>query len=431
VQINQRSFLEIFVWAYIFSIIFETIVTLKILGNNVLLPELIFLTASPVFVFYLFRNMGKCWSLAKTNKIIQCSILYVFAVAISWMVNGHSSSLGELLASIYAIGLLLSIVILGDDSFPKLIVSVVILAGLVCSGIMFLGLLANSIKISDRWVEYYPDYVILGDVWRSKGWFRSPILTADFLCIAGILAYFRWKKNELYKPWIVLLLLSAGIALTMVKSVLVVVAIVLSTVGVANKNYFYLKQIVAASIIFLSLFISHAFIKKTDTIGTSGVLNKDYTSGTSYVIPYTNYSIVPTAYSTLKYASLNAGFSHFLVGIGGNRQIDYHRKLFSDGVIAKEFNLAPHSTFFGAFGELGILGLISILMLYFFIYKSIIELYKINVLDGVDKVMAISILSFVIISGITVDNMNIRHYWVLIALLPLLAISNQSEYVRK
>ena len=88
--------------------------------------------------------------------------------------------------------------------------------------------------------------------------------------------------------------------------------------------------------------------------------------------------------------------------------------LIARGAIIQPLCCAPHSTFFGALGELGLEGFAALIWLIVAAYKKIRA-----VLEPPERTVAFVLIAYFCISGINLDMMNIRHYWIWLAFLAI------------
>ena len=132
------------------------------------------------------------------------------------------------------------------------------------------------------------------------------------------------------------------------------------------------------------------------------------------------YAFVPTFYYGTKRAALFAIYDYFPFGVGGDNLSDYCRQLVAQGRHLRAFCCAPHSTFFGALGELGVLGFGLVIALFTKFWRITTTLPLFDSPIPHFNLMAKSLAFFLIVEGITVDLMNVRHFWLILAVLALL-----------
>ena len=173
---------------------------------------------------------------------------------------------------------------------------------------------------------------------------------------------------------------------------------------------------IATLLMFIYLFTSHVMIKNIEDKSFTNFLSSPYSSAEYYQIPNSNYVILPSIYLTQKYVSLMAGCIYFPLGVGGNCHMEFAKYLYKTGQIKANVTLTPHSTYFGAFGELGILGLLCIV----YLYKELLSYSKQIMNFDLGYRWIYGAVLFIIISGLTIDNMNLRHQWILISVLFLI-----------
>ena len=411
---------------YILSFSVEGVFTTDLFGNKVQLPELIFLLFAP-FAFIALLKTG-AWRFPRIISIDYALLFYLFSVLAATVYSCNSNSVGELLGIIYFSSLyMIANLLLLHSGNSRAIVIFLVISAWIAALLGIVGMVIIYLGGETSWAAFYPNYPYTGDTYRAQGFLRSPILLADFLTI-GLLLLLNAKNYILKKfsriHWLVALVLLSGLLLTLTKSILLFlvvfiwVAVRVYSVKPIIKKLGYLVSIVLT---IFYLFNSHFFIKNTSDRDFNAFLESPYSSHTQISIPHSTYSIIPSIYTTQKQACIIEGTRFFPFGSGGNNHIEYAKVLYAEGAIPFYAHLTPHSTYFGTFGELGIFGLLAIIFLCFTVFKEIKTLHLKKQINYISHVGYIAIALFIVLQGITMDFMNIRHYWILLIALAVKA----------
>lgn len=378
------------------------------MSNNVLLPEVIFCIIAPVILFQsLSLNKLK---LFLTSKFVIATIFYIVFVLISYLYTLKNCAFGEFLASCYAFGILLLVYLnIYESNDSEKVIKMLVFSGVIAAIFSIIGYIAGTYFNLSFFNTFYKAYPLTGDTFRGHGLIRGPMIAADLIMIALLLQLPRIKSennhNQLNKIFFVIL--TIGGVLTLTKSIIIVIGLILifySGKFIINSN---LTRALGIMTILFYIFTSHFLIKKNDDLFYKNFASSPYSSNTYYALN-DKLLLVPTIYSTQKYISLIAGIENFPFGIGGNCHMQFAKDLYKKGYIKANVSLTSHSTYFGVFGEMGLFGLISVIFLY---WTGLITAIKI------ENKSLISCIVFIILSGLTIDNMNLRHHWILFGIL--------------
>lgn len=407
-SLKEESFFIALLGVFIFSFSLETVWQTKIYGNNVLLPEIVFCIISPIILikYLTYDRVRQFFKLA----FVRILLVYVGLVLLSFIISQKSTAFGEFIASVYAIAILFVVFLIAwKNENSEKILKFLIYSGVVASILSILGFLLGQLFNINYLNTFFPHYPMTGDTYRGHGLIRGPMIASDLMCVSMLVLLQNLENNKLLvskSKKIFILILSLGLLSTLTKSILILIGLILLFYPVRGKFKIFYRYL-GGLIILAYLIMSHFLIKKNTSEFHQYFKNSPYSSNTYYQIT-DNYLLVPTIYSTQKYISIKAGLENFPFGIGGNYHMKYAQKLFEDGVVSANVTLAPHSTYFGAFGELGIFGLIAVCSMYYLAYT-----YSKNYCLGQYHM----ILAFIILSGVTIDNMNLRHHWVIFGVL--------------
>ena len=406
--------------AYIISCAIEGIFTIPLAGNIIQLPEVIFL----LFASYFFININKIkWREFKFIRLDFALFAYALAVLLSWISSGKNNALGEVLGITYFLSFYFMCNIIFRPSqhlysnAQKLAFTSAATAGFFgLIGWLLLYFFDNN---SMAWL--FPNYPILGDTIRVKGFIRGPIILADFLAI-GLILFLLWCKfdyKSIHKKWrLAFLLILAGLIMTKTKSILVVYFILagayLKLKPSSKRVSWFLKSSSWMTLI-IYLITSHVFFIEKESPDFQQKLKSPYSSCQAYETFNKNWMLIPSVYSSQKALAVIAGIRHIPFGIGGNQLILYNREIHEEGILPCHNTLTPHSTYFGAFGELGIFGLCMLLILLITIYQTIqTSGFSTDVL-----IVAMTLYLYLLLQAITTDVMNFRHYWLLLVFLAI------------
>jgi|GEM_PF-1765084 len=89
---------------YLISLAVEDLVNIPLLGNKLMLPELVFLIWAPVGLLYVVQNKATLLGWMKSRGPLDAALLWYFlAVCCSWVASGRLHALGEVIGTGYLI----------------------------------------------------------------------------------------------------------------------------------------------------------------------------------------------------------------------------------------------------------------------------------------------------------------------------------------
>ncbi|MEM8524472.1 MAG: O-antigen ligase family protein [Bacteroidota bacterium] len=417
----ERKPLVLLASIYIISIPLDGLFSVPLLGGKIQLPEAIFLLlATTTFVlivvrFSYFKSFFATLQLLWLDKIL---LLYGALVFLSYLTSQHPNALGESLAVsyfliLYAILRLLKIRLKG-------IKWVVLVALWIAVISVFFSLIMFHVFDNDYFVYHHEDYYLLGDQVRPNGWSKSSLMLSEYLCIGTlvIVAFYDWKKHLL-----LLILTAIALYFTKAKSVFVIAGVLMLFPTLAFQLPIFwkrLSQVLGVAFILFYLVFSHAFFFTQKE-------NLHYSVGTCKSYEIANLYVVPTPYFHTKKAAINSFLEHPIQGIGGNTFITKLPEFYKRGLVDCEIYQSPHCTFTGALAELGIFGFLLILLGFFLLFRQSKQLFTHKKINQNHYYALLCILLFIALQAVTYDSMNIRHYWVMMAIFGNQIIHLKSE----
>ncbi|MBL7816368.1 MAG: hypothetical protein JNL70_15210 [Saprospiraceae bacterium] len=425
---NQTIFrlFNLFFIAYTISFALEQLLSIRTPIGIIFLPEILYIPLSVTFLFCLptiWKHRKQL--LADWLFFDSLVIIYAIIVATSYAFHPTSNSLREMVGCGYmsSFYFMTTWVFRTQNSLTllqngvKIFAYSGVLASIIAIGSYLIGLLGLNQTVAQTH-EYYP---LIGDAMRSFGLFRNPIFHANYLaCTLIVFASYEFDKIKKGQPFILFLLFLFGLALflTKTKSVLIVFALglfFLTKMSPLSKTVKYSFCALSVFAVLSYLCLSHLLIIKTKQPNLDIILSKGYYFPQFLWQITDDYAIVPTFYYGTKRAALLAFYDSFPWGIGGDNLTNYVHQLVAQGRHLRPFCCAPHSTFFGALGELGLLGLAAILTFFTQLVKMI---KKIRVFDAFlpqFALMSKSLIFFLCCEAVTVDLMNVRYFWLIMA----------------
>jgi hypothetical protein len=161
------------------------------------------------------------------------------------------------------------------------------------------------------------------------------------------------------------------------------------------------------------LFFSHWLILDRNNPNFEATLHEPFYSTNDAWTPLgSHYVLMPTFYTARKNLACLFGERAFPWGIGGNELTAVQDSVLEAKGMDLMRETAPHSTFWGVFAELGLLGMIALFALFWASFQAIRNKFDIEI-----QPFYLGILAFLFLEAFTVDLMNVRILWVLLALL--------------
>jgi hypothetical protein len=416
---------------YVLSIPLGTMVTFELLGNNVQLPEVVYL---PLLVFTLWKVRWSVLQKIEWNWIDVAAALYATSVVVAWAINRTHNAFGEVVAcgylmSLYGVLRYWNTAQHTENNVEK----TVAWTGYIAAIFGILGYILAYWGINN-WVRLDDYYPFLGEVFRAKGFFANPIF---FVTHVGSVLFLilakqkekiaRNEKNSLFG----LGLIALALILTKIKSLLSLFGVLCFVFAsfVPSRWFKISSRIVGTIAIIAYLFFSHWLIlDRTDPNFETKRHAPFYSTNTTWTPLGNHYALMPTFYHARKELAYYFGKKAFPWGIGGNELYwAQDSTLEAQGVDLMREN-APHSTFWGVFAELGGLGLIAIFTLFVVAFQTIRK----EVASTLQPYF-LGLLAFLFLEAITVDLMNVRVLWVLLAMLsscaaPILRKKHSNPY---
>ena len=231
------------------------------LGNNFLLPELIFGLFFPIIYLLNFDfEKLKGWLSTKLSLILICYSILVF---VSFVYTGNYNALGEFFASFYTFSLLSFTYLLIQKNKLSYIIASIVICALIVSATSLVGFISSNFLNLEIFSGYYPNYPIVGNVYRGFGFVRGPMFAADIIIIA-ILLLENWTSK--FRRYLQIFLI-VGIISTLTKSILILFSIYFILIIPFKINQYRSTFIIIGWIgICFYLLNSHFFIKNKNDL---------------------------------------------------------------------------------------------------------------------------------------------------------------------
>ena len=430
---GDKFLLKAFLFTYLVSTAFTDVLTLPGIVSKIQVPELVFFPLFAIWLFELFKE--RKFSNSRIEPLEWAILLYIFFTMISALISGEQSSWLEVTGLIYlaAVYLVYKTSLRFIPRSGNFVYSAFIVCGVIASltGIAGWVLSTTGFETVLAMPADHP-YPYMGPVSRATGWMVSPNMLFNLISVV-LLIYFplfteKWKKSA----WHILLLvvLLAGSILTFSKSLLLLIIgillILLAGLDVRKKH----RDLVVIFCTFLLLLFlggTHILARKASLEDRTIKREKAYTAAHPF-LEWNGLEFYLTNYTINKSAALRAGIENPLHGVGPGQFNDYVGKLKEEGNYPAHFiNFDPHSTYLGAFAEGGFPLLTALLFLVWQIIKMIRKQKHIGAEKKPLTTGVIIALLFMGMEAISMDILNFRHLWILIAVLaslPFLHLSN-------
>lgn len=392
-------------YLYLLSLAFLTSANLLILGNRLMVPELVFLVVALIFLY------SKVGGFAKFMAIDWLLVAYLVSNLISSLLSHEMPSLAESIGKVYLflVYLMFKELTLSTnfrDNFKfyvKILVAILISTGLG-------GWVLAELGITSRYVYHFKDYPYFGSINRLQGITPNPTMYISLLsCFLVILWSFH--KNVFLN-----LLGITSILLTFSKSIFLFIAGYIFY-GRSSRKTIQKIYVVTGCIFYLT---ANYYISTYKTSPNQEVINSAPALKNKY------FAVHPTIYLERKSTLFASFLDHPLIGIGpGNtnkelarfQQLGYYPKTF-------DTNCDPLSTYFGIMAETGIVGMLICILIAAQLFTFLKRAFIYG--DLLNKAIATCFL-IGSIEAINSDMLNFRHYWVLLGVLVGLDIQKQQQ----
>lgn len=294
----------------------------------------------------------------------------------------------------------------GIRKWPKIL-------SLILLGILLLVSAFQLFELSHVGFRRFTQYPYFGTVWRLKGMTPSPAFLLTILSIPMLFftvqrRHYKWSMTE----WLIIILVTIFILLTLSKSILLVFGVVLFALTFKVQKRLFLQWLIPLVVLPVFLFATHILI--IDKTLPNPLIDTPYTSN-RVIFQLEKWEMWESAYFELKRQSIPKDLKTALVGMGPGQFNTYLQTRQKLNRYPRHMPLYdPHSTYFGALIENGWSGAILVAWLFgFLIYRS----RKLFLLTR-DHIALFFLLyfSYIAIEAISMDVLNFRHLWVLIGL---------------
>ncbi len=409
--------------------------TFELLGNNVQLPEVVYL---PLLAYTILNFRIALLKKIQWNGLDTAVVLYGTAVVLAWAIHRTHNAFGEVVACGYLMSLYgvlrywqvwntefetsEKVKFLGVSLFD--IRKIVLYSSFIAAVTGIIGYFLAYFGIQDL-VRTDGNYPFLGEVFRIKGFFANPIFFVTHVgCVLLLFLSFPLpEKESTPRRWwnILLFLLLFSLFLTKIKSLLSLFGILCFIFAWFTPKRWqqYGSILVGAGSIVVYLFFSHWLILDSHNPNFEKTLKEPFYSTNHTWTPLgSHYALMPTFYYARKELAYIFGKKAFPWGIGGNElYVAQDSLLEAKGMDLMREN-APHSTFWGVFAELGLLGMVALFALFWASFQAIRTHFNLTL-----QPYYLGILAFLFLEAVTVDLMNVRILWVLLAMLTKFRVS--------
>jgi hypothetical protein len=403
---------------YISLIGIQIIILPQWLDSKIQLSDLwfLFMLSYTAYRWQIFKPVFlELCSLRVFQYFIIVSTLYLFSNSLSVYLNPSNSGWSECLGKFYLITMTIIVLLMIYSQPLQMLINCFIICGLILSLTGTIGWISSILGFQNITTQIYLDYPYFGDTHRLNAFTTTPSMYVSLIsiCILFLIYYYRY----IHQSWIALTMLflfCLSALLTFAKSCLILLAgIILLTVCKPQKNW-RPQVIFFLLFVFLHVISTHFLLIKTKDVYKESLINSPFTSN-EIVWSGKNYSIVGSGYYSFKKAAwfIFKGQALFGVGPGNyNQQVGLLKD--SGNYPLNLPNYDPHSSYLGALAETGLVGFIVLCMLGFSIVHVIMKLpYR---SDPFSYTLLI-LFAMIITEGISMDTLNFRHYWIVVAIM--------------
>lgn len=407
--------------------------TLPIVGNKIQPPEIIFLFT----LLFLLLNFKKiAFSKFRLNLLDVALILYLGIVFLTTLFAKNLRPLLELigLSYLFSTYLIIRLFLISIDShFEDFIKKGILWLGVIAAIFGIIGIFTTYFSGSSLLGYVYEDYPYFGDTIRVSGFTSTPHMLASLLNVSILFLLISLFEKKNVQSLFVFAILSLAYIFTFAK---IVVLLVIGVIFILlRKRDFNLLVKNGLRFISFSLFVFYMFathfmlISKTNP-NLDAIRNKAFNTGEIIGETQNNY-IIPTAYFTLKQSAFHLGKTNLLTGVGAGNHEKYFHQLKEEGLFPKHIpDYDPHSTYFGSFAETGIFGFAAILFLTFVTFKMSNQILKTKKYYNL-KIAVVACLFIFFMEAISVDAINFRHLWLVLAILSAIYNLEKNETLDK
>ena len=420
-----KRYLPRLIGLYIILLPFTNLLRIPLLGKKIQLPEIVFLS---ILVITLFNYK----TFLKTVFPFKYGDLLLLLLPFSYLVSGNFSFYSITLNEFFGLSYLVVLfwicrwVFLEEvDHLPSYTFKYFNYCSLTAAipaiigwALAWAGMESLLVRPSDI---YYP---YLGNIPRGQGFTQTPGMLITILGICFILKIVELDNKQKISKWdgIMLLILTLGMVTTLAKSMLLIFGAALfyfikrptlSVTSILRLSKSKIgKRIMTTLIIVLvggGLLGTHVFILKNRTLEEGMVQYSEYPS----VIENKYLVIKGTIYWSLKKAAISIGQNAGMTGIGVGKFPERLAQAQSEGKYPEQLLIGdPHCTYTGLYVEMGWLGLLLMIVLGGYIVLTLME-WKLEDNFGAGL---ISLFFLMFLESISVDILNFRHYWIILAI---------------
>jgi hypothetical protein len=313
------------------------------------------------------------------------------------------------------------------DDFLRKFADIMMLSALTASLLAIAGSLLSVFGVRTAWIAQMQTYPYLGAIGRAMAFTSTPNMLGSFLMTALLLkAAQRFngkalKKGEIIAIGFCLLAFVAAVTKTILCFLLGLIALALLT---GKKKAFFFKAGAAAAALLLALvYLVGSHFVFTPAVTPQVLDNMRQGHITRVMHKLGPLQVIETSYLTIKKSCLVVMKESFPLGIGTRNFKLAVPRLKERGIYNRETRpFDPHCTPMGTLTELGLFGG-AVLVIFFAMLARV--LWRLNrskahpfhpLVSGL-----IAIFAALSLEAWVTDIMNFRHYWVLLAVLAVLA----------
>lgn len=416
------NFPRLSVSLYIILCGFQNLIQLPIVNEKIQLADFWFLLMLAYCCFHLrefratFLSINNCKALQ--HYFLAWSALLIL-ILVSLILNWNLSAALECIGLCYLF--LLQIVFIVfimkyNVSIVKLIHAFIYM-GLLLSLIGIIGWSISYLGIPNQTAELYTNYPYFGNCLRLKAFTTTPSMYISLVTLSIIFSLYVYEyENRDWKfLWIGIFCSVVGV-LSFAKSYLFIGLIWIIVLINRSRHQSKLQLIFISfmGIGFIHILATH-FMVLPSSLGQNQIVMESPYSSAETLFKTDSKIIVGTSYYALKKASCIIFKEHPFFGVG---LTNYNKELCQLKYKGKYPNhlpeYDPHSSYFGLLAELGIVGFLAWMLIGLSLFKIA---FKLKPFTDPFAFWFLILLGIFSIEAFSMDVLNFRHYWILIALM--------------
>lgn len=383
---------------------------LTLWSGKVQLPDLVFLALAALSAIHY----GKALIPRRIGLLDGAILLYLLANALSAWQSGAASAWLEVAGRAYLAAVFFLIRFLvrrAPAGALRQAMRGLWAMALVVSVCGIAAWAAWVLGFPNQLVQVYEGYPYLGTVGRVAGFAPSGALFFSLILPAVLMLAIRSPESRESRPWLLLTLIAA--ALTFSKSLVLLLAGLLMIAAMRFRWPKWLGWAVAAGGFAVFQLGAHVVVYRS---ADDAILQTHFTTREPLAVT-DGLQLLPTAYYALKIAAWEVGARNPWLGVGPgefNRQLP---ALKTEGKYPDHLpGYDPHSTWMGAFAETGLAGLFALVLLTVLYIRTLLPHWPAIRQDAILPALLLFLL-ITLLESPSMDVMNFRHLWGVMALL--------------